>query len=119
MVFYAADRTSEIYLLEKKLFNIKQIHLSGMVEHIKETLNNPAIVLFGSYAKGEDTESSDIDLYIETASKKSINLEKFEKPLQRKIQIFRYDKIAKIQNKHLANNIINGITLGNYIEVFK
>ena len=119
VIFYTADSANEVYLLEKRLFNIKQIHNSGLLNHIKETLNNPVIILFGSYAKGEDTENSDIDLYIETPSKKSINLEKFEKILQRKIQIFKYDNITKIQNIHLANNIINGITLNNYMEVFK
>ncbi len=118
IVFYAADRTNEIYLLEKKLFNIKQIHISGLLDYIRETLSNPVIVLFGSYAKGEDTETSDIDLYIETPSEKSINLYKFEKMLQRKIQVFKYGNIRKIPNNHLANNIINGITLNNYLEVF-
>lgn len=119
IVLYASDRTNEVYLLEKKLFNIKQIHYSGLVNHIKETLNNPVIVLFGSYSKGEDIETSDIDLYIESPSKKSIDLSKFEKILQRKIQVFKFVDIKKVSNKHLANNIINGIALNNYIEVFR
>ncbi|MEA3379218.1 MAG: nucleotidyltransferase domain-containing protein [Nanoarchaeota archaeon] len=119
IVFYTANRINETYLLEKKLFNIKQIHDSDLLNYIKETLNNPAIVLFGSYANGEDTENSDIDLYIETPSKKSINLEKFEKMLQRKIQILKSNNIKKIPNYHLANNIINGITLNSHIEVFR
>ena len=82
-------------------------------------LSNPPIVLFGSFAKGEDIEDSDIDLYIETLSKKNIDLEKFEKLLKRKIQIFRHKNLNEISNPHLANNIINGIILNNYIEVFK
>lgn len=119
IVFYTADRTNKVYLLEKKLFNIQQIHYSGLLDYIKEALNNPSIVLFGSYAKGEDTEDSDIDLYIETSSKKSINLEKFEKRLQRKIQVFKHKTIHEIQNSDLANNIINGIVLNGFIEVFE
>ncbi|MCK4555031.1 MAG: nucleotidyltransferase domain-containing protein [Candidatus Aenigmarchaeota archaeon] len=119
IVFYTADKTNGDYLLEKRLFNIKQIHHSGLLDYIKETLSNPVIVLFGSYANGEDTGNSDLDLYIGTPSKKSINLEKFEKLIQRKIHVFKYDDIKKIQNNHLANNIINGITLNNYLEVFR
>ena len=42
-----------------------------------------------------------------------------EKLLKRKIQIFRHKNLNEISNPHLANNIINGITLNNYIEVFK
>lgn len=117
--FYTADRINEAYLLEKRLFNIKQIRDSGLLDYIKENLSNPVIVLFGSYSKGEDTEESDIDLYVETPSEKTIKLEHFEKLLRRKIQVFRYDSIRKIRNKHLANNIINGITLNNYMEVFQ
>ena len=117
--FYTANRGDVKYLLEKKLHNIKQLYESGLVEYLKIELSNPSIVLFGSFAKGEDTEESDIDLYIETNSKKNVILEKFEKLLKRKIQVFRHKNLREISNTHLANNIINGITLNNYIEVFK
>jgi len=116
--FYTASR-SETYLLEKKLYNIKQLYVSGLINYLKIELSNPAIVLFGSFAKGEDLEESDIDLYIETPSKKQLNLEKFKKILKREVQIFQHKSLKEITNHHLANNIINGITLNNYIEVFK
>lgn len=119
VVFYTADRSNENFLLEKKLYNIKLLYLSGLVEFIKKELSNPAIVVFGSYAKGEDIEDSDIDLYIETPSNKELNLKDFEKKLKRKIQIFRHKNLQEIKNNHLANNIMNGITLNNYIEVFR
>ena len=116
--FYTASR-SEKYLLAKKLYNMRQLYESGLIESLKIELSNPAIVLFGSYAKGEDTENSDIDLYIETPSKKQVNIEKFKKLLNRDIQLFQYENIKDIKNLNLANNIINGITLNGYIEVFK
>ena len=117
--FYTANRASEKYLLEKKLYNIKKICDSGLIECLRQELSNPAIVLFGSFAKGEDAEESDIDLYIETPSKKKVNIEKFENILKRGIQIFQHKNLNEMSNPHLANNIINGITLNNYIEVFK
>jgi predicted nucleotidyltransferase len=119
VVFYTGDRASNNFLLEKKLFNIRSVYSSGLIEFLKSELSNPVVILFGSYSKGEDIENSDIDLYIETLSKKEINLEKFEKILNRKIQIFRHKKISEIKNINLSNNIINGIILNSYIEVFK
>ena len=119
VIFYIASRTSEKYLLEKKLYNIKMIYESGLIEYLKVELSNPPIIIFGSFAKGEDLEESDIDLYIETLSHKEINLNKFEKKLQRKIQTFIFKDIKEVSNHHFANNIINGITLNNSIEVFK
>lgn len=115
---YSADRASKTFLLEKKLFNIHQLNTSGLLDFLLEELSNPTIVMFGSYAKAEDVENSDIDLYIETLSKKKINLEKYEKILQRKIQLFIYKNIHELENKELANNIINGILLNGFMEVF-
>lgn len=116
--FYAADWNSERYHLEKKLHNLRQVYESGLIEYLRRELSNPIIVLFGSFAKGEDIEESDIDLYIETSSRKGIALEKFKKVLKRNIQVLRHSRLNEITNKKLANNIINGITLNNYIEVF-
>ena len=117
--FYTAKRGSQEYLLEKQLYNIKQLHRSGLIEYVRIELSNPAIILFGSYAKGEDTEESDIDIYLETPSKKKVDLEKFKRILKREIQIFQHKSLKDISNPHLANNIINGIIVNNYIEVFK
>lgn len=116
--FYTADRASAAYLLEKKLYNIKCLYDIGFIEHLKLELSNPAIILFGSYAKGEDTEESDIDIYLETPSKKHLNLDKFSKLLHRKVQVFQYKSLKDIANPHLANNIINGVILNKFVEVF-
>ena len=116
--FYTANRAREIYLLEKKLYNIKQLYEVGLIDYLRRELSNPAIILFGSYAKGEDTEESDIDLYLETPSKKQTSLEQFKRLLKREIQMFRHKKLKDIPNPHLANNIINGIILNKNVEVF-
>ena len=115
--FYSADRSSKKFLMEKKLFNLRSIAESGIVEYAVEQCSNPTVVLFGSYSKGEDTEASDIDLYIE--AQKTVHLEQFENQLHRRIQIFAYRNINDIKNKELANNIINGITLNGFLEAIK
>jgi len=43
----------------------------------------------------------------------------FENKLSRNIQIFRHKTIKEIKNLNLTNNIVNGITLNNYVEVFR
>lgn len=112
---YSADRTSKNYLHEKKLSNLKS--LFPLVQYLIDKYSNPTIVMFGSYSRGEDVESSDIDIYLETPSKEEIKLEQFEKELGRSIQIFRFKNIQQVKNKDLANNIINGITLNGFLEV--
>ena len=115
---YSADRNSKKFLTAKRLFNINLIFESGLIGHVVKEYFNPVIVLFGSYSKGEDIEDSDIDLYIETQKKQEFNLQKFEKILGRSIQVFNYRKIREVPNHHLSNNIINGITLNNFLEAF-
>ena len=115
----SADRSSKNFLLEKKLFNIKSLYRSGLVEYLIYNYHNPTIFLFGSYSKGEDIEKSDIDIYLETHKTMTINLKKFEEILKRDIQIFTYKTIQQVKNKELINNIINGISLNGFLEAFK
>ena len=116
---YSADRSYKRFLVKKQLYNIESLYESKLIDKLVLKYNNPTIVLFGSYSRGEDIEDSDVDLYIETPSKITIELGEFEKKLQRKIQLFVYKGINKVENKELANNILNGIVLNGYVEVFK
>ncbi|MEM2131426.1 MAG: hypothetical protein QXR96_02800, partial [Candidatus Woesearchaeota archaeon] len=54
VVFYTADKENENYLLEKKLFNIKSLYKTGLIDFLKIELFNPTIIVFGSYSKGDD-----------------------------------------------------------------
>ncbi len=118
IVFYSADRASKPYLIEKKASNIKTLFASGLVDFLISEFYNPPIIVFGSYSKGEDTENSDIDLYVETPLHKKVVFDKYERSLKRNIQIFIYNNINEIKNKELANNILNGVILNGYVEVF-
>src|SRR3989338_10317430 len=60
-VFYTAARTERKFVIEKKLHNIKKLYDSGLVEALVEEYNNSPIIVFGSYSRGEDGETSDID----------------------------------------------------------
>ena len=116
--FYTSTRQEE-FLLHKKLYNIRRLHETGLIDYLKKKLSNPPIILFGSYSKGEDLENSDIDIYIETPSTKKIPLDMFAKQLKREIQIIQHKSIKDISNPRLANNIVNGITINSFVEVFK
>lgn len=118
ITLFSANRSSKFFLIGKTSFNFKSLFESGLVDFLIKALSNPTIVVFGSYSRGEDVETSDIDLYIETSTKTKLDLKKFEKKLQRKIQIFSYSNIKKVENKELANNMLNGIVLNGFLEVF-
>lgn len=89
--------------------------LSRFINFCSENFSNPAIILFGSLSKLESKKDSDIDIAIISKTKKDLNLEKFEKELNREIQIFFFSSFDKI-NKELKSNIINGFILYGEIE---
>ncbi|MCX6747169.1 MAG: nucleotidyltransferase domain-containing protein [Candidatus Pacearchaeota archaeon] len=112
LILYKADLESEICLESKIAYNIRKIKESGLIEELNKFYIKPAIVLFGSAAKGLDIEDSDIDLVvISEKNREFTNVERFQKKTNRNIQLFIVKKIKDLKNEHLINNVINGITL--------
>ena len=101
---YVANRENEKFLFYKRLYN--QYSLYELKEKIIDTLSPKAIVLFGSYDKGEDIESSDIDILLISKIKKDINLGIFEKELNRKINIMIISDLNEL-DKNIEKKIIN------------
>lgn len=114
---YKAKQDTKRFRDYKKLYNFSELIDSGLIDYIKDTLTPKSIVLFGSYQRGEDTEDSDIDLFVE-ASNREISLSRFEKRLKRKIQL-HFKKNFGEYPPDLKNNIINGTLLEGYLEAFK
>jgi predicted nucleotidyltransferase len=71
----------------KIAFSIKKIMDSGIVSYLNENIPVvSSIILFGSIAKGEDDEKSDIDLLV-IGQKKIVDLSKFEEKLGKDINL--------------------------------
>lgn len=102
---YKALRENPEFIFQKKIANIIFIKKSGLVEELKERYPK-SIILFGSYDKGEDIETSDIDLFIDSKEFK-INKEKYEKYLTRKIHLIFKEEA----NKSLLESINQGTIL--------
>lgn len=103
-------------------YNLNMVYESGIIREIHKVVDNPrAIVLFGSYRKGDDTENSDIDLAVEVLGEKEVEILKFGL-----FQYFGYRKNVVVnlhtfsRNKidlNLFANIANGIVLEGFLEV--
>lgn len=103
-------------LAKKRVSNLKNIYESGLYKILENNFPGAAIVLFGSYSRGDDTESSDIDIAVIGRKEKQLNLKNIEKILFRKINLNFYGSWTKI-HKNLKENICNGIILAGGVEL--
>ncbi|MAG77872.1 hypothetical protein CL616_00745 [archaeon] len=108
--FFHAKRENLTFIKFQQIYY--QRKLKDPIKYIEKETINPIIILFGSFAKAEINENSDIDLAIFTITNKKLNLEKFEKKLNREIQVFTFKDRNKLnKNEELLNNILNGVIL--------
>jgi len=113
---FKANRDNDMFKIYKKFDLILRINQTGLLNYIYDSCLPDCIILFGSASRGEDVEESDIDLFVQAREKK-LNLEKYEKLLNRKISLFFEENFSRL-SKELKNNILNGIILKGYIKVF-
>jgi len=94
----------------KRAENLKMIYESKITDFLEEKFPGSTIILFGSYSRGEDNISSDIDIAIVGAKEKGIDLKRFNKIFERIVTINFYPSFKEI-DKNLRENIFNGIIL--------
>ncbi len=114
---YQANIDNRLFKERKMIYNLSSLLESGAIRFIEEKLMPKSIIVFGSYQRGEDTENSDIDIFVE-CKEEELNLNKFEKKLDRNIQLHFKENFA-LYPKELKNNIINGTVLSGFLEGYK
>jgi predicted nucleotidyltransferase len=114
---YSGNYQSEKYMALKKSLNLYSLYSCGLVSALEEFYHTPkCIVLFGSYARGEDTGRSDIDIVIVTDNQDIPDLDMYESFINRKISISLVKNVKK-EDSNFVNSLANGIVLSGYLEV--
>lgn len=112
--FYAKHDNK--FILLKRLYNIYSIFSTGLLDFLRDKYEEPkAIVLFGSYSRGEDVSSSDIDIAVITQKRVELDLSSYEKKLSRIINLYEIN--IKTTEKDFLNALANGIVLYGYLEM--
>lgn len=112
---YIANRDDNEYKFYRKIDLLNRINNSGLLQELEHFLPS-VIILFGSASRGEDTEYSDIDIFVGTKERR-INLNKYKSKLNREINLFFEPKFSKLSSE-LKNNLLNGLVLYGYVKVF-
>lgn len=105
-----ANRDNIEFARRKRLHNLELIYNLSLINYISESYNQPkAIILFGSFSRGEDIEKSDIDIAVITNKRLNMNLSEYEKKLKKAINLHEVD-LDRISEEFKAN-LLNGIVL--------
>ena len=103
-------------------YNLNTIYSCGIIEEIHKKLDPPrAIILFGSYRKGDDNEKSDMDIAVEVLDGEGLRIVElgflptvgYRKNIRVNLHIFSRNRI----DINLFSNIANGIVLEGFLEV--
>lgn len=104
------NRDSRRAFALKRVENLRQVYESGLADFLFESFPGCRKILFGSYSRGEDTIKSDIDIAVLDSRAKRLDLGKFEKQLERPVNVQAYENIGTV-DPNLKSNILEGITL--------
>ncbi|MEK6809175.1 MAG: nucleotidyltransferase domain-containing protein [Nanoarchaeota archaeon] len=113
MPYYLANRDLAKFRSEKRLYGLTMLEQSGLFEKLNSCKGIKTAILFGSFARGDWSKSSDIDLFIygdDTEFEKGL----YEQKLHRDIQIFAYQTTAVLK-KELDQTVIPNIAKGFFI----
>ena len=105
---FISNRDNEKFIFYKKVYNLYSLY--EVKNKTIEECYPKAIILFGSYLKGEDFEGSDVDILIISKSKKEIDFSSLEKKLKRRIHYMFIKDVGDL-DKNFKKNILNGYVL--------
>jgi predicted nucleotidyltransferase len=99
-----------------------EAYLNGLRDDIFAQVRNPsAVILFGSYRKGDDIETSDIDIAAEILDDKGCGIVELgriaEFGYRKNITVNLHVFCRKNIDNNLFANIANGIVLEGFLEV--
>ncbi len=117
-----AHPQSEKFRQMKIAATFENVYASGIVELVRKKYPQArAIILFGSFRKGDDIVGSDIDIAVEVSGKQELVIESlgvihwfgYRRDVMINIHIFSRQNV----DINLFSNIANGIVLDGFLEV--
>ncbi len=117
----SCDQQHPFNTTKKIPYHLELVYNSGVIEEVLRLVpNSRSIILFGSYRKGDDLDSSDLDLAVETLDGEEVQIlnlgeiPKFGSREKVKVNLLKFSR-NKI-DLNLFANLANGIVLHGFLE---
>jgi len=115
MPYYVGNFNSPSYKNSKRIYSLQKLYNLGFLDHLLTLKKAKTIIIFGSLARSDWNENSDLDIFI-YGDNADFNQGKYESKLKREIQLFsiKYKRDFKKFRPELLKNIVNGyVVKGN------
>ena len=113
MPYYISNYNAPAYKNKKKLFALKKLYDSGFLNHITSLKKVKTAIIFGSFARSDWYQDSDIDLFI-YGNPEGLKIADYEIKLKKNIQLFICS--AKEELTRFSSALIKNIIKGNLIK---
>ena len=106
---------------KKIAYNLELLYESGVIEEVLKKFNSArSIILFGSYRKGDNIESSDIDIAIEVLDNEATKIIELgiipQLGYRQKVKVNLLKFTRSKVDLNLFANLANGIVLYGFLE---
>jgi len=117
------NKQHPFFITRKVPYNLQLVYESGLVDALlKQWPSARAIVLFGSFRKGDDNETSDLDIAVETLERldrvqtiHTGNVIFVPRTQPQKVNVFLFNR--KTVDANVFASIANGIVMHGLLEV--
>jgi predicted nucleotidyltransferase len=121
MPYYEANRESQKFRMEKRLFGLELLEKAGLFEELGNQDEVKSAIVFGSFSRGDWNESSDVDLFV-FGDISQFDKAKIESKLKKEVQLFCYNDIKNIKREldpNLIPKIAQGFSVKGTLEPFE
>lgn len=119
--YYLAKREEPGFRSEKRLYGLMVLNQSGLFEQLSRDPKIKTAILFGSFARGDWSTSSDVDLFV-YGQDQNFDQSTVEKKLGRTVQLFSFQDTQTMKEAlapAVIPNIIKGFNIKGTVEPFE
>lgn len=115
--YFIAGSNNPVYYSSKRFYALEQLYRSGLIQQLVALKNAKAVIIFGSFIRGDWYKDSDIDIFI-FGNSSGFDKKYYEIQLQRTIELHIFKDKGEIKEVKtgLIKNIINGYIVKGQIQ---
>ena len=113
MPYFIANFEHLSYINKKKLYGLSLLYDSGLVKKLQELEKAKAIVIFGSFARADWHQKSDVDVFI-LGDAEDLRFGTTWPGLHREVQVHEFK--TKKDIKKIRSGLINNVATGYFIK---